>query len=97
MASYSFSEMALKDIREICEYVAQDDARAASRLFDRIRAKCKLVADFPRMGKSYDRLTPNLRACIVDGYLIFYFPSEDGINVCRVMNGYRDLSSIFET
>jgi toxin ParE1/3/4 len=96
MASYSFSELALQDIRAICEYVAKDDARVASRLFDRIRAKCKLVADFPRMGKSYERLAPDLRAFIVDGYLVFYFPREDGINVSRVINGYRDLPSIFE-
>jgi toxin ParE1/3/4 len=96
MASYSFSEMALEDIGEICEYVAQDDPRAASRLFDRIRAKCKLVAGFPQMGKSYDRLAPDLRAFIVDGYLVFYFPREDGIDISRVIHGYRDLPVFFK-
>ena len=31
---------------------------AASELFDAIRQKCKLVAEFPNMGKRYERLSP---------------------------------------
>lgn len=60
MSSYSFSDAAIKDIDDICEYVARQNSKAASQLFDAIRKKCKLVADFPNMGKSYSRLAPNL-------------------------------------
>lgn len=48
------------------------------------------------MGKSYGRLIANLCGFIVDDYIIFYYPSEDGILVTRVFNGYRDLESLFE-
>lgn len=41
---------------EICEYIARNNSKAASKLFDDIRKKCKLVADFPNMGKNYGRL-----------------------------------------
>ncbi|MFN6527369.1 type II toxin-antitoxin system RelE/ParE family toxin [Nostoc sp. ChiSLP03a] len=47
------------------------------KLFDDIRSKCKLVASFPKMGKSYGRLIPNLRGFVVDDYIIFYYPMED--------------------
>lgn len=95
MNSYSFSEEAIKDIDDICEYVARQNFKVANKLFDAIRKKCKLVADFPNMGKSYTRLAPNLRGFIVEDYIVFYYPREDGIDIARVVSGYRDLESLF--
>lgn len=95
MSSYSFSDEAIKDIDYICEYVARQNSKAASQLFDAIRKKCKLVAGFPNMGKSYNRLVPNLRGFVVEDYIIFYYPREDGIDIARVVSGYRDLESLF--
>ena len=49
MGSYSFTDAAIKDINDICEYIARQNSTAASQLFDAIRKKCKLVANFPNM------------------------------------------------
>lgn len=95
MNYYSFSEQAIKDLNEICNYIAEGNAKAASRLFDEIRKKCKLVANFPNMGKRYDKLMSNLRGFMVENYIVFYYPSEKGIYVLRVVSGYRDLESLF--
>ncbi|NJL80464.1 MAG: type II toxin-antitoxin system RelE/ParE family toxin [Richelia sp. SM2_1_7] len=85
----------MQDLDEICEYIARSNAKAASKLFDDIRKKCKLVAGFPNMGKSYEKLAPNLHGFIVDDYVVFYYPREDGIDITRVISGYRDLESLF--
>ena len=95
MSSYSFSDAAVQDLDDICSYIAQSNPSAASQLFDAIRQKCKLVAGFSNMGKSYEKLSPNLRGFTVSDCIIFYYPSEDGINVTRVVSGYRDLESLF--
>ena len=95
MSSYSFSDDAVRDLDEICEYVARNSPSAASKLFDAIRSRCKLVAGFPNMGKSYERLSPRLRGFVVEDYIVFYYPREDGINVARVVSGYRDLEPLF--
>ncbi len=95
MSSYAFSDDAIQDLDEICEYIAQTNPDAANRLFDAIRERCKLVAGFPNMGKSYENLFPRLRGFIVEDYIVFYFPREDGIDVARVVSGYRDLESLF--
>ncbi len=95
MGNYSFSDDAIQDLDEICEYVARSNAKAASKLFDEIRQKCKLIADFPNMGKSYETLLPNLRGFVFKDYLIFYYPREGGIDIIRVASGYRDLESLF--
>ncbi|BAZ53516.1 plasmid stabilization system [Nostoc sp. NIES-4103] len=95
MNNYSLSEAAIKDLDEICEYIARSNPKAASKLFDNIRTKCKLVASFPMLGKSYTKLVPNLRGFFVDDYIIFYYPREDGISIAPVASGYRDLESLF--
>ncbi|MBW4669929.1 MAG: type II toxin-antitoxin system RelE/ParE family toxin [Cyanomargarita calcarea GSE-NOS-MK-12-04C] len=95
MSNYSFSDEAIQDLDEICEYIARSNTKAASKLFDDIREKCKLVANFPNMGKSYGRLALNLRGFVVDDYIVFYYPQSDGINVTRVASGCRDLESLF--
>lgn len=82
-------------MEEICEYIAQNDPEAAIKLFETIRQKCKTAAQFPNMGKQYNRLVPSLRGFIVDDYIVFYFPKEDGIDVSRVVSGYRNLEVLF--
>ncbi|WP_292877276.1 type II toxin-antitoxin system RelE/ParE family toxin [Nostoc sp. NMS1] len=81
MSSYSFSDEAIQDLDEICEYIARSNPKAASKLFDDIRNKCKLVAGFPNMGKSYGRLVLNLRGFIVDDYN-YILLSQRGWNSC---------------
>lgn len=95
MSSYSFSDAAVQDLDNICEYIARQNSKAASQLFDAIRKKCKLVANFPNMGKSYSKLAVNLRGFVVEDYIIFYYPRDDGIDIVRVISGYRDFEALF--
>ncbi|MEH1941151.1 MAG: type II toxin-antitoxin system RelE/ParE family toxin [Nostoc sp.] len=81
MSNYSFSDAAIQDLDEICEYIGRSSPKAASKLFDDIRSKCKLVASFPNMGKSYGRLVPNLRGFVVNYYIIFYYPRAQSIRL----------------
>ncbi|NES86968.1 MAG: type II toxin-antitoxin system RelE/ParE family toxin [Moorea sp. SIO2B7] len=70
MASYKFSEDTIKDINEICDYIAQNNPHSASNLFDAIRQKCKLVANFPNMGKRYEQVRPNLRGFLLSAQVM---------------------------
>ncbi|MFY7803580.1 MAG: type II toxin-antitoxin system RelE/ParE family toxin [Limnoraphis robusta] len=47
------------------------------------------------MGKKYDRLSDSVRGFIVNDYIVFYYPRKDGIDVVRVVSGYRDLEDLF--
>ena len=51
MSSYSFSDDAVQDLDDICEYIAGNNYSAASKLFDRIRERCKVTANFPNWVK----------------------------------------------
>ncbi|KAM3093583.1 type II toxin-antitoxin system RelE/ParE family toxin [Phormidesmis sp. 146-35] len=91
----TFSPDAIRDLETVCDGLTQIDSAVASRLFDRIRQKCKLVADFPLLGKRYEELAPDLRGFVVDDYCVFYYPLPDGIEVVRVINGRRDIETLF--
>ncbi len=95
MNTYSFADEAVRDLNEICDYIARQNVKLASNFFDTVRKKCTLFANFPNMGKNYEQLAPNLRGFLVDDYIIFYYPRTDGITVVRVVNGYRDLEDLF--
>lgn len=95
MKTYSLSDEAIQDLENLCDFLAQTSPKAASQIFDEIRQKAKLLAQFPNMGKPYDRLVPNLRGAIVRDYIIFYYPRADGIDIARIISGYRDLDTLF--
>jgi toxin ParE1/3/4 len=94
MANYQFSEDAIKDINEICDYIAQNNPRSASNFFDAIRQKCKLVANFPHLGKRYEQVRPNLRGFLVGNYIIFYYAYDEGIFILRIVSGYSNLTQV---
>ncbi|WP_199294580.1 type II toxin-antitoxin system RelE/ParE family toxin [Anabaena sp. FACHB-1237] len=48
------------------------------------------------MGKDYSEILSNLRGFIVDDYIVFYYPLENGIEIVRVVYGKRDLNAVFE-
>lgn len=92
---YTFSAPARQDINHINDYIAENDPDAADRLLDKIFDKCQLLANFPAMGKKRDELAPTLRSFPVEDYLIFYRPVDAGIEIIRVVSGYRDLEALF--
>ena len=97
MKTYSFSTEAIQDLDQICQYIAQNDQPAASKIFDAIRKKARLLSQFPNMGKAYSQLAPDLRGAPIEDYIIFYYPRADGLDIARIVRGYRDLEQLFES
>jgi toxin ParE1/3/4 len=95
MSRYVFTIQARLDIKEINRFIARENPQAATRFVDAVEEKCKVLADFPNMGRSFDYLAPSLRGFSVGNYLIFYRQIENGIEVERVLSGYRDFDALF--
>lgn len=92
-----FTIPASRDIENIIDYVADNSSfDSAERLLKKINQKCSKLANFPSMGRRRDELYPLLRSFPVDDYLIFYRPIENGIEILRVVSGYRDLDALFD-
>ena len=95
MSRFIISLLAKQELKEINRYIARFNSNAARRLINRIKQQCKLLADFPEMGQKCDELEPDIRSFPVENYIIFYPPIDDGVQIVRVISGYRDLEVIF--
>jgi toxin ParE1/3/4 len=96
MSRYKFTPQARQDLKQINRYIAGENPEASKRFQALVKQKCQMVARYPEIGRSYSELAANLRGIVVQKYIIFYRPILDGIEIYRVISGYRDLESIFQ-
>jgi len=97
MGRWIQSDRAKADILEIWEYIAKDSLRAADRFVDRLDQAFERLAEFPGLGRMRDELGPSLRSFPIGNYLIVYRPVKDGIEIARVLSGYRDIEALFDS
>ena len=95
MTRFRISAQAEADLAEIWLYVAQDNPQAADRLLATFMEKYRTLAEHPHVGRKRDELGPSLRSFPAGTYVIIYRPLENGIEVVRVLSGYRDIEALF--
>ena len=94
MSRYILSAPAKQDLRDLTHYLLQFSANAANHLLDIFEEKFRLLTDFPEMGRRREELAPSLRSLPVDKYVIFYRVIKNGIQIERVLSGYRDFEDV---
>lgn len=87
--------LAETDIVEIWDYIADDNFEAADRWVDQLDEKLRLLAMQPLMGRTRDELERGVRSFPFGRYVIFYMPTDVGIDVVRVLHGARDIDTVF--
>jgi toxin ParE1/3/4 len=89
MARIRRSRRAKADVLSIGRRIAkQSQSRAtAYRFLDKIDKKIRFLAQYPLAGEARPDLAAEVRAFPVGSYVIFYRPSDDGIEVLRVLHG----------
>ncbi|NJL67225.1 MAG: type II toxin-antitoxin system RelE/ParE family toxin [Microcoleus sp. SM1_3_4] len=88
---------ASRDLSEISDYFLAQSVDAGDRFVEAFGKKCLYLAEYPYLGRSYAQLAPNLRGIPLMGYIIFYQIVGDGIEILRVVSGYRNLQDVFDT
>jgi toxin ParE1/3/4 len=96
MSRVVFSPLAEADLDAILDYIARDKPQAAVDFVARLREKCYLLAAHPEMGQRRPEFrTGEYRVFSVGNYVIFYRPAGGGIEIARVVSGFRDLEALF--
>ena len=95
MAQYVITEPAEEDLREIAFYIADDNIDAAFAMLDRFTRRFEMLASMPQTGRRRDELEPNLRSFPEGNYVVFYRELVEGIEIIRVLHGWRDIDRIF--
>ena len=87
---------ASQDLNDISDYFVSRNIEAGERLLQDFDRKCVKLVRFPQMGKNYTVIRPLLRGIPLDGYIIFYEATDDGITVLRVVSGKQNLDTLFD-
>jgi toxin ParE1/3/4 len=95
MSRYAIADVARGDLDSIWHRIARDNPGAADRTMDRLKERFRLLATQPLSGQSCDALGSGLRSVSVGSYVVFFAPTDDGIEVVRVIHGARDIEGLF--
>ncbi len=95
MSRYRISRQARSDLDDIWLYIASDNLSAADHFIDQLVGKFQTLTTQPGIGRTRDELGESLRSFPVGNYVIFYRPMQDGIEIIRVLSGFRDIPNVF--
>ena len=97
MPTLIVSPLAEEDLEEIWNFIAERDVEAADRLIDEITSRFDHLLAYPEAGRARHELLVNLRSLPVKRYVIFYQPTDDGVEIFRVLHGSRDVQGEFDS
>jgi toxin ParE1/3/4 len=95
LTQYIIAPEAAQDLDEISTYYAVHNIEAGEKILDEFEARCKYLVRFPSIGRNYKTIRADLRGISFSGYILFYRTDKDMIEILRVVNGRRDLESLF--
>ncbi|MGF2038428.1 MAG: type II toxin-antitoxin system RelE/ParE family toxin [Nostoc sp. CmiVER01] len=95
MKQHIISPKASEDLSKIIDYFVKRNIDAGENFVDKFDKKCKYLANFPNMGRSYGNIKTDLRGVPLDNYIILYRIINSGIEIIRVVSGYQNLESLF--
>jgi toxin ParE1/3/4 len=92
MAEIRWSYEAEQWLKEIYEYIAEDNPTAAGKVVFGIYDKTQMLSDFPVLGHKYrDEPEGDIRILLYGHYRIAYIIAEDRIDILGVFHGALDI------
>ena len=92
MAEIRWSYEAELWLKEIYDYIAQDNPTAAGKVVAGIYDKAQLLSDFPKLGHTYrDEQEGEIRVILYGHYRIAYIISDKFIDILGVFHGALDI------
>ena len=91
------NEVALRDIKEIKEYIREENINASKRFSNELRKNIDRIIEFPNIGISLSKIIgveTEYRYLICKGYIIFYKYDSSNIYIYRILNDKRDYMKI---
>jgi toxin ParE1/3/4 len=95
MSRFRLSFLAKSDLAEIRHYIRQDKPDAADRQIATFFRAFRALAQNSELGERRPEFGPELRVFSVGTYVVVYRPHEAGVEIARVVSGYRDLEVMF--
>jgi toxin ParE1/3/4 len=95
MRRFRLSSLAKSDLADIRHYIRQDKPAAADQQIAAFFRRFQTLAKNSELGQLRPEFGPSLRIFSVGNYVIVYRPSAEGVEIVRVVSGYRALEAMF--
>ena len=99
MLRLRINPIVVKDLKNIKDYIAEDNEEYAAKTIKEIYDKFENLQMFPGMGSDLSRrvsFRTNYKYAIWEDYVIIYKISSEYVEIYRVTNRYQDITKIFE-
>ncbi|MEO8631186.1 MAG: type II toxin-antitoxin system RelE/ParE family toxin [Betaproteobacteria bacterium] len=92
MATITWTLEAERWLRDIHDYIAADNARAAAQTLDGIYERAQLLRDFPEIGYRYEASDRHVRILLYGHYRITYLVTDgNNVEILGVFHGALDI------
>jgi len=91
-----WSPEARADLFEIWNYYARvAGSETANKIAREIDHACRLLGQHPFAGRARDEVRPEFRSIAARPHVVFYRIRNESAEIVRVLDGRRDLDSLF--
>lgn len=87
------------DLKEIRDYIAEDNEEYAAKTIQEIYSKFENIQMFPGIGTDLSKrvsFRTDYKYAIWENYVIIYKLGKEFVEIYRVVNRYQDITRIFE-
>ncbi|MGI6095703.1 MAG: type II toxin-antitoxin system RelE/ParE family toxin [Lachnospiraceae bacterium] len=99
MLDLRMNPLVVTDLKEIRDYIAEDNAEYAAETLKEIYGKFENIQMFPGIGADLSQrvsFRTDYKYAVWENYVIIYKVREKYVEIYRVVNRYRDITRIFE-
>ena len=89
MLKLRINPIVAKDLKNIRDYIAEDNEEYATKTIKEIYGKFENLQMFPGIGTDY-------KYAIWEDYAIIYKVGDKDVEIYRVVNRYQDITRIFD-
>jgi toxin ParE1/3/4 len=97
MPQANWSDVARDDLKGIGRYIGEEQHRpsTAAKIMREIGSHCDYLAQVPYAGTARPDLDLHVRITSWKRWVIVFRPSDDGVEVLRIVDGSRDFTQLF--
>lgn len=99
MLKLRINPLVVKDLKEIRNYIADDNIEKATETIKKIYNKFENIQLFPEMGAELSKrvnFRTDYKYLVCDNYVILYKVRKEFVEIYRVVKRYQDITRIFD-
>ncbi|MCR1959386.1 type II toxin-antitoxin system RelE/ParE family toxin [Thomasclavelia cocleata] len=99
MMKLRINPLVATDLKEIRNFIAEDNIEKAVETIDKIYGKFENIQLFPGMGADLSKrvsFRTDYKYAVWNDYVIIYKVGAEYVEIYRVVNRYQDITRIFE-